>query len=236
MKKGLSLIGVILILLGLEVHFFRNSWQTFVVYLAAGSLLIIAGYYFDRLTKLQKISLAILYSIPLVLILIIVLFGRTHTTDFNEDVVFVLGAGLRNDEIRPTLQARLDQAVVYFEQNSAAIFIVCGGYGKKQTISEAEAMASYLIAAGIPEQQVLLEDRSTNTYENFEFAIEILNNYFPTGFNGVVITNDFHIFRSKHYARVHGIEVNRFGSSTPILTWHANFMREAIAVATLWLR
>ena len=115
------------------------------------------------------------------------------------------------------------------------MFIVCGGYGKDQTISEARAMEDFLVVAGIPYDQIIMEDLSTSTYENFVFTIDILVNYFPDGFRSVVITNNFHMYRVGCLARHLGLEPARFGASTPFFTWAHNFTREFMAVFNTWL-
>ena len=235
MKKIILAIGIILILLGVEIVILHTAMFVAIIYLLMGSTLITYSRFFDKVTRLVHIAISIFYAIPVIMIAFLIIYGSIHTTDFTEDVVFVLGAGLRNDEILPTLEARLDQALLYFENNPNAMFIVCGGYGEGQTISEARAMADFLIAGGIPYEQIILEDLSTNTYENFVFALELLYEYFPDGFSSVVVTSDFHMYRSGYLARHLGIHPAHFGAPTPILMWHSNFMREFMAVFNTWL-
>ena len=40
-----------------------------------------------------------------------------------------------------------------------------------EKVSEAEAIKNYLIAQGIPEKDIIIENRSTTTYENLLFVI-----------------------------------------------------------------
>jgi len=235
MKKVILAIGIVFVLLGIDIVIFQDLGVVPYAYFIAGITLIAYSMVWDSVTKIVHISIAVLYAIPITMIAFLAIYGSTVTTDFTEDVVFVLGAGLNDDEISPTLQARVNQALLYFEHNSTAMFIVCGGYGIDQTISEARAMADYLIANGIPVEQVILEDLSTNTYENFSFALEILEEYFPNGFSSVVITNNFHIYRSGYLARYLGIQPTYFGAPTPFLAWHSTYMREFMAVFNTWI-
>ena len=234
MKKIILILGIILIILGLDIIIFLRTAVS-LVYLLAGLFLIIYSRIFDKVTKFIHTLIAIIYTFPIIMITFLVIYGSIHTTDFTEDVVFVLGAGLVDDEILPALETRLNQTLLYFESNPRAIFIVCGGYGPGQTISEASAMADFLIAGGIPESQLILEDLSTNTYENFLFALELINENFTDGFSSVVITSNFHIYRSSFLARHLGINPTHFGSSTPPQTMHSNFMREFLAVFNTWI-
>ena len=206
-----------------------------VVFLGLAVVVMVYGFLFDRVSKLVHILMGISSAIFLSMTVFLAIYGSVHTVDFTEDVVFVLGAGLVDDEVTPSLEARLNQSLLYFESNPTAMFIVCGGYGEDQTISEARAMADFLVAGGIPFEQVILEDLSTNTYENFAFAIDILDEYFPDGFESVIVTNNFHMYRSGYLARHLGIEPAYFGAPTPFFTWAHNFTREFMAVFNTWL-
>ena len=235
MKKIIFAIGIILILLGLDIIIFQRLGVVPFAYFAAGLTLIVYSRFFDSVTKIIHIIIAAIFAIPVTMIAFLAIYGTINTTDFTEDVVFVLGAGLRDDQVPPPLAARLNQALQYFERNPDAMFIVCGGYGEGQTISEASAMADFLIAGGIPAEQVILEDLSTNTYENFAFALEILTEYFPDGFSSVVVTNNFHMYRAGYLARHLGIRPTRYGARTPMLSWHSAYMREFMAVFNTWV-
>jgi len=215
MKKIILIIGILFIFLGLDILIFHHGLIVAFAYLLAGSFLIAYHRVADKVTKLVHFIVGIGYAIPIAMIAFLTIYGNLHTTDFTEDVVFVLGAGLYNDNILPTLEARLDQALLYFERHPDAMFIVCGGYGEGQTISEARAMADFLIAGGIPETQIILEDVSTSTYENFVFALELANEFFPDGFSSVVITNHFHMYRAGYLARHLGLHPTHFGARTP---------------------
>ena len=235
MKKIILAIGIILLLLGLDIIIFKELGIVSYAYFIAGSFLIVHSMIFDSVPKLTQIAIGVIYAIPITITAFLAIYGSINTTDFTEDVAFVLGAGLRDDEILPALEARLNQALLYFESNPTAMFIVCGGYGGNQNISEARAMANYLEAGGIPDEQIILEDLSTNTYENFAFALDLLDEYFPDGFSSVVITNNFHMYRAGYLARYLGIRPTRFGARTPFLTWHSNYMREFMAVFNTWI-
>jgi len=234
MKIFVLIMGIILSTLGLEIAIFRDAMLIAVLYFGVGFLLILYRWYFDKMTKLVHITVVTMFAIPVAMMIFLGVYGSNQTADFTEDVVFVLGAGLRNDEIQPTLTARLNQVMLYFERNPDAIFVVCGGYGAGNTISEASAMATFLTDNGIPLSQIILEDQSTNTYENLVFGLMLISDYFPDGFRATIVTNNFHIYRAGYLARNLELEVTYFGAPTPILTWHANFVREVLAVFNTW--
>jgi len=235
MKKLVLLVAIILILLGLNGIIFHDQGLVAIMYLLAGGVLIIYDIVFDKVRRTVHIVMGILYITPVLMVAFLGIYGSHHTADFTEDVVFVLGAGLRDDEIRPSLEARLNQTLAYFESNPYATFIVCGGYGEGQTISEARAMADFLVAGGIPYEQIILEDASTSTYENFKFALHILDDHFPDSFTAVILTNNFHIYRSGYIARHFGLMPSHFGAPTPFSALGGNYAREILAVINTWL-
>ena len=235
MKKIVLIIGIATLIYTLITAIRTGFGIGLFIFTGLTLVVLIYGLLFDKVHMLVHVLMGAGFATFFGMIAFLAIYGSMHTTNFTEDVVFVLGAGLIDDAVPPALEARLNQALLYFEQNPDAMFIVCGGYGEGQTISEARAMADFLIAGGIPEAQILLEDSSTNTYENFTFAIDILAKYFPDGFTSVVITNNFHMYRAGYLARHLGLEPTRFGAPTPLRTWPRNFTREFMAVFNTWL-
>ena len=71
----------------------------------------------------------------------------------------------------PLLKRRVDKALaIYYKCKKKPKIVVSGGKGSDEKISEAEAMANYLFSKGIARNQVILEKKSTNTYENLKFS------------------------------------------------------------------
>jgi len=186
--------------------------------------------YFNRFSRKIHLTSVILIAIPAICALALFFYGNSGRPDFSEDVVIVLGAGLNGEEVGSHLARRLTTAVDYLEQNPNAMVIVCGGLGAAQTITEAEAMARYLVAHGIAAERIIQEDLSTTTHENLLFAQEILARYFPDGFRAALITNDFHIFRATAMARDIGLDVVPLGAHTPTFTIGVNYLREMLAI------
>ena len=235
MKKIIFSFSIVTLIISLMVLIFQSFDYVFIAYLFASIVFFVHYQFFDKIPKLGHVGLSILYSLPVAMMIFIIVYGNRHTTDFTEDVVFVLGAGLQNNEITATIEARLNQTLQYFERNPEAMFILCGGYGDDQMISEARAMANFLITNGIPAHQIIIEDLSTSTFENFKFGLTILEDYFPDGFSAVIITNNFHIYRAGYLARYLGINPSHFGASTPMRMWHHHFVREWMALFNTWL-
>jgi len=169
------------------------------------------------------------------MIAFLAIYGNISTAQYDEDVIIVLGAGLRGENVSRTLANRLDRAIEYHRQNPYSMIIVCGGLGDQTTITEALAMKRYLTYRGIPEEKIIKEDNSRNTFQNLYFANEILIEYFPEGFTSVIITNDFHTYRAVRFSRDIGMDSRHIGAPTPLYIIPLNFLRETVAVLRIWI-
>jgi uncharacterized SAM-binding protein YcdF (DUF218 family) len=85
------------------------------------------------------------------------------------DVAFVFGTGL-------SLMYAVEQAIRLYQIGSVRKILVTGGVNKKLLFNEAETAYTKLIDAGIPVQDILIENRASNTLENVIFSIPILEN------------------------------------------------------------
>lgn len=150
------------------------------------------------------------------------------------DILLVLGAQVRGKTLSRSLRLRLDRTIAYFKIHpSVRKIIVSGGQGKDEAITEADAMAFYLIENGIEEQMIQKENKSVSTRENFRFSRPFLN---PDCDRVGIVTNDFHICRSCLLAKQEGYK-NVFGipaPSDPI--YQLNYLvREFFAVLSVLL-
>ncbi len=148
----------------------------------------------------------------------------------DKDVLIILGCAVRNGRPSLTLRYRLDRALAYLEESPHTTVIVSGGRGQDESISEAQAMADYLIAHGFPAGRIILEDASTSTYENFLYCKQILDARFPPEASVAFVTTGFHVYRARRVAKMHGISAQGIAARD---IWYAapnNYIREGIAV------
>ena len=161
-----------------------------------------------------------------------VLHGPERLESLNHaHFIIVLGAGIKADGT-PTwaLANRLDAAHAYYEAHPGYQLIVSGGQGRFEPIPEAHSMARYLQDRGVPGHDILVEDRSTSTMENFAYSLPILR---EAGWNGEPVlfaTNDFHLFRSRMLARRNGIDAYGIGAATPPVIRMNVYLREFFAL------
>jgi len=196
------------------------------------------AFFFDKLKKQKWLTYSIFTCIVVALIFTaaIFIYGGRVTTTFDEDVAIVLGAGLRENEVGPTLARRLDAAVNYHRQNPNALIVVSGGLGHRQSYTEAEVMARYLIARGVPADVIILEGIAYSTYSNMRYSMAILAELFDHTPSVAVITSDFHMYRSVQFARQVGfIDITAYSSSTPLLSVPFAYAREIAAIIKMWV-
>ncbi|MCJ1655708.1 YdcF family protein [Staphylococcus sp. NRL 16/872] len=157
-------------------------------------------------------------------------FGRTITTK-QYDLIMILGAGIFSEKVTPMLADRLDRALRVLEsQTSNYKVLVSGGKGVDEPITEALAMQRYLIECGVPASAIILEDKSTSTYENFEFSKDIIASQFSRSARMLCVTSQFHILRGLHFARSVHLKMDGIGSHTPYHFFDIALVRDFLAL------
>ena len=192
-------------------------------------------YFFKKIRKGIHIAVGAVLLIVLSFAAFLMIYGMNDSADYGENAVIVPGAGIDGETVRGSLARRLDKAAEYYGKNNETKIVVCGGQGPQESITEALAMERYLIGKGVPEANIIKEEKSVSTYENVTFAKEILDKHFPQGFSCVVITNDYHIYRTVRIAEDAGITANHMHVGTVWYTLPANYTREMLAVMKMWL-
>ncbi len=151
------------------------------------------------------------------------------------DTMIILGAGLNGDQVSERLKLRLDKALEASKINQKMTIIVSGGQGSDELISEAEAMKHYLVKAGIDEKMIILEDKSTSTYENFLYSKTKTDKFEPSE-NVLIVTSDFHIFRSKFIAKDLGWNTQALCSKSELHVLSNYLIREIPAVVNDFIK
>ncbi len=183
------------------------------------------------LPKWLKITCAILFWSGLLLFFTIegLIFTQYNASGKpGADFCIILGAQWKSNGPSEVLRRRLDKAITYLNANPNTKVIVSGGQGPNEAISEALGMKSYLINEGIAENRILIEDKSSNTFENLVFSGELLDR---ENNSVVIVTNNFHVFRTLAIARkqgYHNVE-GLAASSVPGMAPN-NLLREFLGV------
>lgn len=168
----------------------------------------------------------------------LIVYGMTSTPKQNLDYIIVLGARVRGETVTSSLKKRLDRAITYLENNPDTMVVVSGGQGPGEDISEAEAMRRYLEAAGVAEDRIIKEYRSTTTMENLSFSKSFITlNWYGRkgGYTKEepqigVVSNNFHIFRAVKIGEKMGIPLSGIPAKSDRLLLANQMLREFFAI------
>lgn len=161
-------------------------------------------------------------------------YGEEDQPTLPVDAVIVLGAGVNGKTPSAALRSRIDAAAEYIDLygHGDVPIVLSGGQGSGEDISEAACMFRVL-QPGREDTLFLLEDRSTSTAENFAYSKALLEEYGLDTENSViaVVTNDFHIYRSRLIAEREGLTTIGVPAELPWWWLTANYyLREAFAL------
>lgn len=152
----------------------------------------------------------------------------------NLDYVVVLGAHVKGTEPSKALRLRLEKALEYAKENENAVFILSGGKGFGEDITEAKCMENYLTECGIEKERLVLEEASTSTKENLEFSNALTD--CKTKKTGI-LSNNFHVYRAVKLAEKMGYDQASgiAAKSDPIMQLHY-VVRETAALIKEFLK
>lgn len=122
------------------------------------------------------------------------------------DVIIVLGSQVNSGgRAGPSLARRADRATALYRQGYADRIICTGGFTSPGSVSEAQAACDRIVAAGVPREAMILEQRATSTEENAAFSAAIMR---EQGWRSAVIVSDgYHLLRAVWMFQRAGVEV-----------------------------
>ena len=155
------------------------------------------------------------------------------------DYIIILGCAIRRDGTpTPLLKGRIMRAfdfekAQYEKTGKHAKFVPSGGQGSDEVISEAESMRRTLAELGVPEDRIVKEDKSVNTYQNMAFSKKVIESDCGSescniGFS----TTNYHVFRGYTLAEKLGMKVKGLSAKTKLYFFPNAFIREFIGL--LW--
>jgi uncharacterized SAM-binding protein YcdF (DUF218 family) len=156
------------------------------------------------------------------------------------DAIVVLGGGSRDlswvpkepELSRGSLERLVD--AVQFARKHHLPLVMSGGSGdpKPGAVLEADAMANVAMRLGIPEKDIVIENRSRNTWENAKEVRKLL-----PGKSIVLVTSAFHMRRSVAMFKKQGFSVLPAPAGYLSQTRHASYTdyvpsSEALAISS----
>ncbi len=181
-------------------------------------------------------AISIIFLASFIFLESLIIIDSFRTTDEKVDYVIVLGARLYGDIPSPALLERLITAKAYLEDNEDINVVVSGGQGTGEKIAEAFAMKTYLADNAIEEDRIIIEDRSTNTFENLKMSLDRIRKIDDRDDLKILIsTNRYHLFRAKMLARRLGVKAYGLPAKIPPTIILNSYIREYFAVIKSFL-
>jgi SanA protein len=138
---------------------------------------------------------------------VIRLDGRSHSVATVEQapaapVAIVLGARVHPDGTPyPMLADRLDSAVALYKAGKVRKLLLSGDHGTTH-YDETNAMRRYVLARGIPAEDIFMDHAGFSTYDTMYRARDVFQVT-----QALVVTQRFHLDRAVYTARRLGLEV-----------------------------
>lgn len=148
--------------------------------------------------------------------------------------IVVFGAAQYSGRPSPVLRARLDHAADLYMRGLAGTVVVTGGRLPSDTsgYTEARASAEYLVAKGIPDDDVLREVSGRSSWQSLASSSVFLKR---RGITRVILVSDgFHLLRIREMADELGLSAVTSPAPGSPITGTAkvrHFVRETFAVA-----
>jgi len=209
-------------------------------------LALFSGLFKQHLPRIYKwtsrilVCVALIFSVIILAACIQISAESRADSDTPEDATLVvLGCALSpSDHTTPSLMLsrRLQAALSYLQSHPDSVCVVSGGQGDDENISEALSMYTWLTERGIDAGRIIMEDQSLRTAENLAYTSDIIN---AQGLSKdvLIVTDTFHQFRAKYYARQCGLTPYSLSASTPFALEAFFWLRETVAVVQqFWLK
>src|SRR5437773_2412024 len=117
--------------------------------------------------------------------------------------IVVLGAAQYVGRPSPVLRSRLDHAIDLWKRGLAPRIIFTGGFGDRDTTSEAAVAERYAIEHGVPPRVILIENAGRSTAESLQHVAELMEAE-PTR-DVILVSDPFHMLRLSILARRFGL-------------------------------
>ncbi|HEY3251743.1 MAG TPA: ElyC/SanA/YdcF family protein [Ignavibacteria bacterium] len=209
----------------------------FTISLCVVSFSVLMKYYFFR-------SVWITILIALAGFLIVFLFAYNYKDDYtllieNKKSVpagTVLGAAVwGGNRPSPVLRERINKGYELYSSGIIKNIILTGG-GSPGEMTEAEVSKKELLKKGVNEKNIIIENKSNSTLEQI---IYLNNNQYKKNNwkETVIISDNFHLLRTKQICRFFGVNAYTVSSDTPLSTESTfNYcIKESFAVILFWL-
>lgn len=213
---------------------FGMVWPAAVLLL--GAAVVLWPDFFRRLLKPKWLRGAVgtVAAVCITVILVTLAFMTRAALDrpsADEDcTVIVLGCQVFPDG-HPSLmlRGRIQAAYDYLIDHPNAVCIASGGQNGSEPISEARCIRDTLVAMGIDQGRILMEDASRSTEENLRFSAALLRER-GLAETVAVASDNFHQLRGEIWAERNGLTARSIGCASPWYLTAGYWARETAAL------
>lgn len=129
----------------------------------------------------------------------------------NADAVIVLGAGVWDNEPSPVFRERINHGIWLYQNGYVGKIIFTGGKGTGNIYSDSFIARKYAMRQGVPLEDILIEEQSSTTQQNIDYASKIMErNHMKTA---VIVSDPLHMKRAMTMAKDYGLTA--YSSPTP---------------------
>ncbi|KEH98686.1 hypothetical protein Z962_10970 [Clostridium botulinum C/D str. BKT12695] len=240
MKKINYMIGAVSILYYLFFVRFSGVMGFHTIWLFIGIFFIFFKFFkevivksYNALNSKLRFVLKVCISLGIASFIILeslIIYSGISNKNPKSDYIIVLGAAVHGDYMSLILKERVDRSLEYLREYPSTKVIVSGGKGPGEFITEAEAMKRYLVENGVKNSQIIKEENSRTTAENFKYSSKIIENMDKERTPTVsVVTTNFHMLRAKMLAKRSGLKVNGIPARGHISSAPNYYIREYFA-------
>ncbi len=183
---------------------------------------------------MKLLILLLLGLIVWVALIGMIYWKETHLPSTDSfDALVVLGCRVMPDRsLSVQLRLRLEKAYDVWAERHCPI-VVCGGQGSDEPDAEARVMRQWLLDHGVPDEQILCDDVSSNTRQNLQNAANLLGN--TDELTIAIVSSDYHVPRASSLAKDLGLKAVGFGAETfGGFYWIKNRSKEALSWVKYW--
>ena len=156
--------------------------------------------------KIKKVLLVLVAALILA-VSVIALQIYTYSdnvANVQADAAIVLGAALWGKDLSPVFRERVNHAIHLYRSRKVRKIIFTGGQGSQNEPTESAAARRYAIENGVAIEDILIEEKSHNTYENLLYAKQVADAH---GLKKVLIVSDpLHMKRAVVMAKDRGLD------------------------------
>lgn len=128
------------------------------------------------------------------------------------DAAVVLGAAVWGERPSPVFRERINHAITLYRAARVRKIIFTGAPDSRNEPSESLAAKGYAINAGVPDRDILIEEKSRTTEENLKYALALSREH---GLKTLLVVSDpLHMKRAMMIARDIGMDARQAPTPT----------------------